>query len=155
MVRMASMSVIRCCGNRSCSPANLIRSRAPISSQIAALHTRSIWIALRASGLIIKVSRSPRLQAAYLGARRDQANFANHRLAAMQTLRIEARPDLLRTISRDSRKFKPVRLRQHGGLARGHLRRKARQGNNRRSQKAEYGQRRGESCSCEAADCGR
>ena len=77
-----------------------------------------------------------------LAARRDQANFANHRLAAMQTLRIEAGPDLLRTISRNSRKFKPVRLRQHGGLARGHLRRKPRQGNNRRSQKAEYGQGR-------------
>src|SRR5688572_10440726 len=77
-----------------------------------------------------------------LAARRDQANFANHRLAAMQTLRIKAGPDLLRTISRDSREFKPVRLRQHGGFARGHLRRKPRQGNNRRSQKAEYGQGR-------------
>ena len=97
---------------------------------------------MRASGLVIKVSRSPRLQAAYLAARRDQANFANHRLAAMQALRIEAGSDLLRTISRDSRKFKPVRLRQQGGLARGHLRRKPRQSNNRRSQKAEYGQGR-------------
>ena len=74
--------------------------------------------------------------------RRDQANFANHRLAAVQTLGIETGPDLLRTISSDSRKFKPVRLRQHGGLGRCHLRRKTRQGNNRRSQKAEYGQGR-------------
>ena len=39
--------------------------------------------------------RSLHLQAAYLAARRDQANFANHRLAAMQTLRVEAWPDLL------------------------------------------------------------
>jgi hypothetical protein len=42
VVRIASISVLRCGGNRSCSPASLIRSRAPISSQIAALHTRSI-----------------------------------------------------------------------------------------------------------------
>jgi hypothetical protein len=80
------------------------------------------------------------MQPASLAARRNQANFAN--LAAVLTLGIEAGPNLLRTISSGSGKFKPVRLCQHGSLGGCHLRRKTRQGNNCRSQKAEYGQGR-------------
>src|SRR4051812_43565856 len=76
----------------------------------------------------------------YLAARSDQASFVNQRsgFAAVQTMRVEPGPNLLRTISSDSQEFEPVCLCRHGRLARRHLRREAWQNNNRRAQQAQY-----------------